>query len=157
MTKYRTITKRRCCYCYWCLTPGFSLSWSLISLKSRPKESNEVFTQETIDKKIGHFFCRMKYTEPQLSHPCPCPLIIQHVTFSNIKSSNFQKHLNLVNMWFSSVQFKKVFIVNPHITDIYYSILYYNSEKWHLKTLKPQLRQSLISGSARALKIMLKF
>ena len=43
------------------------------------------------------------------------------------------------------------------ITSNYYSILYYNSEIWHQKTLKPRLTQMLHSASARALKITLKY
>ena len=39
------------------------------------------------------------------------------------------------------------------ITSNYYSILYYNSEIWHLPTLKSTLKQSLLSASAKALKV----
>ena len=37
----------------------------------------------------------------------------------------------------------------------YYSILYYNSEIWHLPTLSPRLKQTLLSASANALKLCL--
>ena len=39
------------------------------------------------------------------------------------------------------------------LTSNFYSILYYNSEIWHLPTLAPQLKQLLLSASATALKI----
>ena len=35
----------------------------------------------------------------------------------------------------------------------FYSILYYNSEVWHLPTLKTTLKQSLLSASAKALRV----
>jgi hypothetical protein len=38
------------------------------------------------------------------------------------------------------------------ITSNFYSILYYNSEVWNLPTIKPQLKQQLVSASGRALK-----
>ena len=37
----------------------------------------------------------------------------------------------------------------------YYSVLYYNSEIWHLPTLSPILKQKLLSASANALKLSL--
>ena len=39
------------------------------------------------------------------------------------------------------------------VTSNFYSILYYNSEIWHLPSLKPALKQKLLSASAKALKI----
>ena len=42
------------------------------------------------------------------------------------------------------------------LTSNFYSILYYNSEIWHLPTLKPELNQMLLSASAKALKITQK-
>ena len=43
------------------------------------------------------------------------------------------------------------------LTSNFYSILYYNSEIWHLPSLKPTLKQKLLSASARALKVCNKF
>ena len=43
------------------------------------------------------------------------------------------------------------------ITSNFYSILFYNSEIWHLPTLKPPLKQKLLSASANALKVCRKF
>ena len=43
------------------------------------------------------------------------------------------------------------------LTSNFYSILYYNSEIWHLPSLKPTLKQKLLSASARALKVCNKY
>ena len=42
------------------------------------------------------------------------------------------------------------------ITSNFYSVLYYNSEIWHLPILKHTLKQKLLSASARALKLCWK-
>ena len=42
------------------------------------------------------------------------------------------------------------------VTSNFYSILYYNSEIWHLQSLKRNLKQKLLSSSAKALKLCLK-
>ena len=39
------------------------------------------------------------------------------------------------------------------VTSNFYSILYYNSKIWHIPTLKATLKQSLLSTSAKALKV----
>ena len=42
------------------------------------------------------------------------------------------------------------------VTSNFYSILYYNSEIWHLPTLNVALKQKLLSASAKALKVCCK-
>ena len=42
------------------------------------------------------------------------------------------------------------------ITSNFYSVLYYNSEIWHLHALKSNLKQKLLSASANAIKICIK-
>ena len=42
------------------------------------------------------------------------------------------------------------------VTSNFYSILFYNSEVWHLNTLNQSLKNSLLSISAKALKICAK-
>ena len=42
------------------------------------------------------------------------------------------------------------------ITSNFYSILFYNSEIWHLPTIKSSLKQKILSASARALKVCSK-
>ena len=43
------------------------------------------------------------------------------------------------------------------MTSNFYSILYYNSEIWHLPSLKSNLKQCLLSASAKALTICLEY
>ena len=43
------------------------------------------------------------------------------------------------------------------ITSNFYFVLYYNSEIWHLQSLKINLKQKLLSSSAKAIKMCLKF
>jgi hypothetical protein len=43
------------------------------------------------------------------------------------------------------------------LTSNYYSILYYNSEVWHLNSLKVILQKQLMTASAKALKVALHF
>ena len=43
------------------------------------------------------------------------------------------------------------------ITSNFYSIFFYNSEIWHLKSLKCNLKQKLLSSSAKAIKICIKY
>ena len=38
------------------------------------------------------------------------------------------------------------------VTSNFYSVLYYNSDSWHLPSLKPALKQKLLGASAKALK-----
>ena len=42
------------------------------------------------------------------------------------------------------------------LTSNFYSILFYNSEIWHLPKLKPELNQLLLAASAKALKVSQK-
>ena len=42
------------------------------------------------------------------------------------------------------------------VTSNFYSILYYNSEIWQINTLKSNLKQNLLSASAKALRVCLK-
>ena len=42
------------------------------------------------------------------------------------------------------------------VTSNFYSIMYYNSEIWHLPSLKTPLNQKLLSASARALRVCCK-
>ena len=43
------------------------------------------------------------------------------------------------------------------ITSNYYSVLYYNSEIWHINSLKTNLKQILLSSSAKAIKTCVKY
>ena len=57
--------------------------------------------------------------------------------------------INLIKKYFSQNELKKL------LTSNYFSVLYYNSEIWHLPTLKPVLKQKLMSASANAIKLCL--
>ena len=61
------------------------------------------------------------------------------------------KNLALYTL-FCRIHSKKEELLNLLTSNIY-SILYYNSEIWHLPSLKPTLKQKLLSASARALKV----
>ena len=57
--------------------------------------------------------------------------------------------INLIKNYFNKVELKGL------LTSNYFSVLYYNSEIWHLPTLSPQLKQKLLSASANAIKLCL--
>ena len=58
------------------------------------------------------------------------------------------------------LKWKKKYFTSTEIlallTSNFFSILFYNSEVWHIPTLKPPLKQLLLSASANALKISQK-
>ena len=56
----------------------------------------------------------------------------------------------------SSVHFKKYEILQL-LTANYYSVLYFNSEIWHIPSLSYQLKKYLMSASANPLKICTKY
>jgi hypothetical protein len=65
-----------------------------------------------------------------------------------IKKSNKAKHaIMLIRKFFSKIE------LNGLLTSNYYSILFYNCDVWLIPSLKPQLKQQILSASARALRI----
>ena len=65
-----------------------------------------------------------------------------------IKKSNKAKHaILLIRKYFNKAE------LNTLLTANYYSLLYYNCDVWLIPSLKPQLKQQLLSASARALRI----
>ena len=68
--------------------------------------------------------------------------------------------INKANKALHAIRLIKKFFTHQEILQLlnanFYSILYYNSEIWHLPMLKHELKQHLLSASARALKISLK-
>ena len=56
--------------------------------------------------------------------------------------------INLIKKYFTSNELKG-------LLTYYFSVLYYNSEIWHLPTLSPLLKQKLMSASANAVKLCL--
>ena len=102
----------------------------------------------------------------------PVEIILNNVTVKSGTSMNvlgvcfdskltWAKHIsnaiNKANMALHAIKLiKKHFSGNEIIqllTSNFYSILFYNSEIWHIPSLKPELKQMLLSASANALKI----
>ena len=73
-----------------------------------------------------------------------------HIAQAITKSMNALNAIRLIKKYFTQ---KELFQL---ITSNFYSILYYNSEIWHLPSLKITLKQKLLSASAKALKVCWK-
>ena len=70
-----------------------------------------------------------------------------HILHTIKRSMNALNAIRLIKNYFKKDELLQL------ITSNFYSILYYNSEIWHLPSLKPSLKQKLLSASARALKV----
>ena len=70
----------------------------------------------------------------------------EHIAHSIKRSMKALNAIRLIKKFFTKRELLGL------ITSNFYSILYYNSEIWHLPTLKTTLKQSLLSASAKALK-----
>jgi hypothetical protein len=72
-------------------------------------------------------------------------------------SNHVSKQINKANKALHAIKLIRKYFNNKELltllTSNFYSVLYYNSEVWHLPTLKPQIKQLLLSASANALKI----
>ena len=72
-------------------------------------------------------------------------------------SKHISNAINKANIALHAIKLIKKYFNNQEIlqllTSNFYSILYYNSEIWHIPTLKFELKQKLISASANALKL----
>ena len=67
---------------------------------------------------------------------------------NTIHKANLALHaIRLIKKYFNSTEIRQL------LTSNFYSVLYYNSEIWHIPTLKPKLKQTILSASANALKI----
>ena len=65
-----------------------------------------------------------------------------------IKKANSSLHaIHMIKGFFSKKELLELITAN------YYSILYYNSDIWHIPSLKPALKQLLLSASAKAIKV----
>ena len=73
----------------------------------------------------------------------------EQVNKSINKSKKALHAIKLIQKYFTRDELKGL------LTSNFYSVLYYNSEIWHLLTLNPQLKQKLLSASANALKVCL--
>ena len=73
--------------------------------------------------------------------------LVQTCFKPNKKANNALHAIKLIKIYFTPAEILTL------ITSNYYSILYCNSEVWHLPTLNPQIKQHLLSASANALKL----
>ena len=67
------------------------------------------------------------------------------------KSSKALTAIRLIRRFFNTKELLQL------VTSNFYSIFYYNSEIWHLNSLKHNLKNKLLSASAKALKICIKY
>ena len=74
-----------------------------------------------------------------------------HIAYTVLKSNNALNAVRLLKKHFNTKELLQI------VTSNFYSILYYNSEIWHLQSLRANLKQSLLSASAKALKTCLKY
>ena len=70
-------------------------------------------------------------------------------------ASHVSKQINKANQALQAIKLIKKFFKPEEtlLTANFCSVLYYNSEVWHLPTLKPEIKQHLLSASANALKL----
>ena len=73
-----------------------------------------------------------------------------HVANTINKANKALHAIRLIKKYFNHQE------ILQQLTANFYSILYYNSEIWHLPKLKNDLKQQLLSASAKALKISQK-
>ena len=73
-----------------------------------------------------------------------------HIAHAITKSFSALNAIRLIKKFFTQ---KELFQL---ITSNFYSLLYYNSDIWHLPSLKVSLKQKLLSASAKALKVCWK-
>ena len=71
----------------------------------------------------------------------------KHVANQISKANRALHAIKLIRKYFSKQEILKL------LTSNFYSILFYNSEVWHLPNLKPSLKQLLLSASTNALKL----
>ena len=71
----------------------------------------------------------------------------KHISTQINKSSRALHAIKLIRKYFNKNEILAL------LTSNFYSILFYNSEVWHLPTLKPPLKQLILSASANALKL----
>ena len=72
------------------------------------------------------------------------------VTATITKASRALNAIRLIQHYFTQQELLQL------ITSNFYSVLFYNSEVWHLNTLKQSIKNSLLSISAKAIKVCAK-
>ncbi len=74
-----------------------------------------------------------------------------HVSKAISKANRALNAIKLISKYFATNELLSL------LTSNFYSILYYNSEVWHLGSLKRPIKQQLLSTSAKALRVALKY
>ena len=72
---------------------------------------------------------------------------VDHIKHALNRSTKALNAIRLIRNFFNQKELLALITLN------FYSILYYNSEIWHIPTLKSTLKQKLLSASARALRV----
>ena len=76
---------------------------------------------------------------------------VSHISQCIAKSNKALAAIRMIRKFFNTNELLQL------VTSNFYSILYYNSEIWHLPSLNANLKQKLLSSSARAIKTCVKF
>ena len=74
-----------------------------------------------------------------------------HIAHCIKKSGKALNAIRLIRKFFTTKELLQI------ITSNFFSILYYNSEIWHLPSLKTNVKQKLLSASANAIKMCMKW
>ena len=74
-----------------------------------------------------------------------------HIAHCIKKSSKALTAIRLIKSFFNTKELLQLVRSN------FYSFLYYNSEIWHLQSLKTNLKQRLLSASSKAIKTCVKY
>ena len=75
----------------------------------------------------------------------------EHIAHAISKANKSLVALRMIKKYFTTKELLQL------ITSNFYSILYYNSELWHVHSLKNGLKQKLLSSSAKAIKMCVKY
>ena len=75
----------------------------------------------------------------------------EHISHCISKSNRAFTAIKLIKIVFNTNELLQL------VTSNYFSVLYYNSEIWHISSLKSTLKQKLLSSSAKAIKACSKF
>ena len=73
-----------------------------------------------------------------------------HIAHCIQKSSKALNAIRIIRRFFTTKELLQI------ITSNFYSVLYYNSEIWHLHSLKRNLKIKLLSSSAKAISVLMR-
>ena len=75
----------------------------------------------------------------------------EQIAHCTAKSSKALTAIKMIKIFFNTKELLQLITAN------FYSILYYNSEIWHLQSLKSNLKQKLLSSFAKAIQVCTKY